>query len=371
MRMNTAASAQGDGDMLWDSRMASGVYADGMHDVGTTAGATREADQQRVMAGRRKCGSYLFGAPQAHASGARQAGQLGALHRSQSPGRGDTRERGTFSAPGRDREACDGGRGSTVTQGAERLSEDWEVEVGVGGEVSPWRTGTPAQRSRELQDELQAAVGRVARREELAFERLAGVAVATLERDFRSRMRHVQQDGSEGAREMLGDVRGREAWCSRGAVVCVPTQAGASMASVAASGQAKPVEGAQGKSGEDALREQAEQAAARRRRQRWQLQQQRAAQQRWHWREGGMTPARDVLWAQEVLDRVAGQQAGADVAAVDAGRRPCTGAPVLPPAAVRASALPLGRTACGSGCAHVRATKPGTSPFLGFENPLH
>lgn len=329
-RVSACAAAHGDSGPLWDSRMASGMYADGMHDGCASAEPGAEGARKRMMAARRKRGSYLFGpAPvcvTSEAAVVREDDRGGAGACSESPGaRGVCRFSG-LSEPDKASDHCGREHSGTVDQRRlQRLPQDRPADSDVGTEAGLWRVGPTAQGSQVHRDALQAAVGRVAQRDEDAFAQLANVAVAGLDREFWARARSGRHASDASVGDAPSDLGGR--WGNMHAgMVCVPTHAGDSMTSVP-DGKEMPATGGQAAE-EAALQARAARAALQRRRQRWHQQRQQAAQQRRQWREGGLSSAREILLAQEILDRVVGQEPGVGVGA-EAASRPCTGAPVM------------------------------------------
>ena len=328
-RLPAGTEAESGKGMLRDSRMASGAYADGMQD-GWVAYAVAEGPQRaRAMAARRKCGSYLFGSGGSGGAGGARAASPGAAH-VQAAGGVEVPATLTVRPASRQR--------SVQLMASHQTPRDRRREAGGGSEVSLWQDAVAATGSEE-QATLQAAMSRAALRDEQAFERLADATVADLERDLRWSMRRTVHQGDVCADETAGGGKGWEnVRHMHGSAVRVPTNAEDSTLSDVVHPRAR--EAAQGHAaGTAELAELAEVAAAQRRRRRARMVQQLEARQRRQWREGGVDTAKDVLWAQAVVDLRAGSDGGW-AAREDAGRRPCTGAPVHAGLLVRGCSSP-------------------------------
>lgn len=321
--LRASKEEQGEAAMLWDSRMASGVYAEGMRDGDGAQGARVNASLQPTMAMRRKSASYLFGGrPPANAGrkGAQSASRTAGLD----PGAGRVALHCVVPIRPDSTQDGSGWAHSDAVPSREFIlphsSGGGDMDTDACDGVNAWQVGPSNQGSVASHDGLRAAVDRAAFRNEGAFERLAGIALDGLEQEFRSRTRNeMLRDGIKGSDAGTGVARRSE----HGSMVWVPTQAG-DCRSVGNAPAGKSV--GRGEPSVAALQERAEQAAKRRRHQQWNAQRLQDVQQRWRCHEGGIGQAREVLLAQEILDRVADQGVGACTMSM-ANRRPCTGAP--------------------------------------------
>eukprot|EP00892_Ulva_mutabilis_P003853 jgi/Ulvmu1/183/UM001_0187.1 len=306
------------GGAVRDSRMASGAYADGMHDG--QAWQTPALGAPQALAARRKRGSYLFGNRKPCAADASKCEET----RVASLSADRSRSHSSLAA----QESLGGQKGTGERSKwqpdhakAGMRMHDEELLAAVEADTRLWQA-KGGKRGSNDREALQAAVSRAEKREEVAFELLAGTALDSLEQEFQRRLRHDGQaaraieGGQVGDLRLMHDSAGRVPTNAEGSTLTASTRGHS-----AVSARAQPL-------GDVALQELAAMAAAKRRQRQGRIKCQQDALRRRQWREGGLDAAKEVLWAQAVVDLGAGPH-GERAVAAQVARRPCTGAPVI------------------------------------------